>query len=58
MFEENSEAEERRAESMEDMTAAATAPIPMMDTYGGTRYCRAIGRMAPACSRSYGLGSP
>lgn len=58
MLEENSEAEERRAESMEDMTAAATAPIPMMETYGGTRYCRAIGRMAPAWSRWYGVGNP
>ena len=26
-------------ESAEDMTAAATVPMPMMDTGTGTRYC-------------------
>ncbi|TNN37755.1 hypothetical protein EYF80_052083 [Liparis tanakae] len=48
------EAEDSRAESMEDMTAAATAPMPMTEMYGGVRYCSAMGRMEPAWSRSNG----
>lgn len=30
-------------ESAEDMTAADTAPIPMIDTTPGQRYCNTIG---------------
>lgn len=58
MLEENKEAEESRAESMDDMTAAATAPMPMIDTYVGVRNCRAMGRIEPAWPRLYGVGKP
>ena len=39
MFLAKTDAEPRMQESAEDMTAAATVPMPMMDTGTGTRYC-------------------
>ena len=41
------EAAERRAESVDDITAAATAPMPMTEMYGGVRYCRESGKIKP-----------
>lgn len=58
MLAENNEAEDSRAESIEDMTAAATAPIPMTETNVGVRYRRERGRIDPASLRSYGVGNP
>lgn len=58
MFCVNMDAEDSRTESMEDMTAAATEPMPNTDTQVGVRYCRASGRIFPASPRSKGGGRP
>lgn len=58
MFCVNMDAEDSSAESMEDITAAATEPIPNTDNQVGVRYCRASGRMFPASPRSKGGGRP
>lgn len=50
MFQENIEAALRIDESVEDMTAAETAPIPMADTNGGVRYCSTRGSVSAAAS--------
>lgn len=52
------DAKERRAESVEDMTAALMAPIPNTDTQDGVRFCRASGSTFPASPRSNGGGRP
>ena len=36
---------ERRVESVDDMTAAETAPRPMKATGAGVRYCMTAGRI-------------
>jgi len=54
----NIDAEERSAESMEDMTAAAREQIPNKDTQDGVRYCSTRGRIFPTSPRSYGGGKP
>lgn len=41
------EADDRRAESVDDITAAPTAPMPMTEMYGGVRWCRTRGRIRP-----------
>jgi len=48
MFLANMELAESIEESADDITAADIAPSPMKDTAGGTRYCRAIGRIREA----------
>ncbi|TNN37750.1 hypothetical protein EYF80_052078 [Liparis tanakae] len=58
VLEEKTEVADRRAESVDDMTAAATAPIPMMETKGGVRYCRVRGRMRLGSPRRNGDGEP
>lgn len=58
MFCVNMDADDSRAESMEDMTAAATEPIPNTPTQVGVRFCRASGRIFPASPRSKGGGKP
>lgn len=52
------EAADSKAESVDDITAAAIAPMPTMEIYGGVRCWRAMGRMWPASPRSYGDGEP
>lgn len=52
------EAEESRAESQEDMTAAATAAMPNTETVGGVKCCSASGRIRPVWPRWWGVGSP
>lgn len=52
------EAAESNAESADDITAAATHPIPTMEMTEGVRCCRAIGRTKAASPRSYGEGEP
>lgn len=58
MFLVNKDAEDSSAESMEDITAAATEPMPSTETQVGVRYCRASGRIFPESPRSIGGGSP
>lgn len=58
MFCVNMDAEDSKAESMDDMTAAAMEPVPNTDNQGGVRYRRASGRMFPASPRSNGGGKP
>lgn len=43
-------------ESVDDITAAATAPKPMKETQVGVRYCRTRGRMLDAWSLGIGTG--
>lgn len=52
------EAEESRPASQEDMTAAATAPMPNTETAGGVKCCRASGRIRLVWFRWWGVGSP
>lgn len=52
------EAAESKAESADDITAAATHPIPIMETTVGVRCCRTNGRTRAASPRSYGDGEP
>lgn len=52
------EAAESKAESADDITAAATHPIPMMEMKEGVRCCSAMGRTKAASPRSYGDGEP
>lgn len=52
------EAAESKIESADDITAAATHPIPRMEMKVGLRCCRAMGRAKAACPRSYGDGEP
>ena len=58
MFCVNIDAEDSSTESIEDMTAAATEPMPNTDTQLGVRYCRASGRIFTASPRSKGGGRP
>lgn len=58
MFCVNMDAEDSSAESMEDITAAATETMPSTDTQVGVRCCRARGRIFPASPRSKGGGRP
>lgn len=58
MFDEKMEADDNRAESVDDITAAPTAPMPITEMYGGVRCCRARGRIRPVCPRSHGGGKP
>lgn len=52
------EAAESKAESADDMTAAATHPIPTMEIKEGVRCCSAMGSTKAASPRSYGDGEP
>ena len=52
MFWVNIDAEESSTESMEDITAAAKAPMPNTDTQVGVRYSRASGKIFGASPRS------
>lgn len=52
------EAAESKEESVDDITAAATHPIPIMEIIDGVRCCRAMGRARAASPRSYGDGEP
>lgn len=52
------DAAESNAESADDMTAAATQPVPMMETKVGVRCCRVMGRTKDASPRSKGDGEP
>lgn len=47
MFEEKMDAAANRAESVDDIAAAATAPMPMIEMKDGVRCCRARGRIRP-----------
>lgn len=58
MFEEKTELADSRAESVDDMTAAEMAPIPMTDMYHGVTYCRVIGRTKVFWPRAAGDGDP
>lgn len=58
MFKENTEVDDNSAESVDDMTAAATAPIPMTEMKDGVRYCRVSGRTMVWSPRSHGEGEP
>lgn len=49
---------ESKAESTDDMTAAATLPVPMTEMKVGVRCCRAMGRTKDASPRSNGDGEP
>lgn len=52
------EAAGHKAESAEDITAAAMAPIPKIETYNGVRCCKVMGRMRAVCPCSNGDGEP
>lgn len=58
MLELKTEAAESKAESADDITAAATHPIPIMEMTDGVRCCRAMGRTRAASPRSNGDGEP
>lgn len=47
-----------KKESAEDITAAATHPIPIMEMKPGVRCCNTMGRNRAASPRSYGDGDP
>lgn len=49
---------ESKAESADDMTAAATHPVPVMEMKAGVRCCRVMGRTKDASPRSNGDGEP
>lgn len=52
------EEDESRKESADDITAAATHPIPMMAIKLGVRCCKTMGSTMVASPRSYGDGEP
>lgn len=52
------DAAESKAESADDITAAATHPVPIMETMVGVRCCRVMGRTKAASPRSNGDGEP
>lgn len=58
MLEVNTEAAESKIESADDITAAATHPVPIMEMKIGVRCCRVMGRTKAASPRSYGDGEP
>lgn len=58
MLEVKTEVVEIKIESADDITAAATHPIPMMEMKGGVRCCRAMGRIIALSPRSCGKGEP
>lgn len=58
MFEEKREVAESSPESVDDITAAATAPIPMIETKGGARFSRTSGMMKVCSPRICGDGRP
>ena len=58
MLEVKTEAAESKAESADDITAAATHPVPMMEMKDGVRCCRVRGRTRADSPRSYGDGEP
>lgn len=58
MLEVKIEAAESMMESADDITAAATHPVPTMETKAGVRCSRAMGRAIAASPRSYGDGDP
>lgn len=58
MLEVKTEAAESIAESADDITAAATHPVPIMEMKDGVRCCRAMGRARADSPRSYGEGEP
>lgn len=47
-----------RKESADDITAAATHPMPMMAIKLGVRCCRTMGSTMAPSPRSYGDGEP
>lgn len=49
---------DNRMESADDITAAATHPMPMMAIKLGVRFCRTMGSTMAASPRSYGDGEP
>ena len=49
---------EIKAESADDIAAAAMAPVPMIEMKVGVRCCRAIGRTMAPSPRSNGDGEP
>lgn len=51
-LEATTEAAEIKAESADDITAAATHPIPMIATVNGVRCCKTTGRTIAASPRS------
>lgn len=58
MLELKTEAAESKTESIDDIAAAATHPVPTMEMKGGVRCCRAMGRANAASPCSYGEGDP
>ena len=52
------EAIDSKIESADDITAAATHPVPIMAMMDGVRCCRVMGRTMAASPRSYGDGEP
>lgn len=58
MLEVKIEAIESKAESADDITAAAMAPVPMIEMKIGVRWCRTIGRIIAPSPRSNGEGEP
>lgn len=52
------EAAESKLESADDITAAATDPIPMMEITEGVRCCRTMGKAKADCPRPCGDGEP
>lgn len=58
MLELKTEAPESNAESADDITAAATHPVPIMETMVGVRCCRQMARARDASPRSRGDGEP
>ena len=52
------EAMESKAESADDITAAAMAAVPVMEMKDGVRWCRTIGRTILPSPRSSGDGEP
>lgn len=58
MLELKTEAPESNAESADDITAAATHPIPTMVMMVGVRCCRQMARIRDASPRSNGGGEP
>ncbi len=52
MFVVKTEAAESKIESADDITAAATQPVQMMEMKDGVRCCREMGRTIAASPRS------
>lgn len=58
MLELKTEAPESNEESADDITAAATHPVPIMVMMAGVRCCRQMARTRDASPRSNGDGEP